>query len=188
MRGIHQADDGVVHVGVEGLVDDEFGVEAFADVEAGRRGGRRLIGAGIVGDIEEDHAVHFVDRIAAHAHALGLEVFGFRQGWHQLAAAIHAEAPAMIGALDRRLAIGLDLAAGGERHEAVGTDVAQREGLSGLGAGQQDGLAEDDAAEMLARLQRFRRAGVIPAVGQPAFGGDARGFGECAVCHLCSKP
>ena len=36
----------------------------------------------------------------------------------------------MIGALDGGLAVGVDLPAGGQRHEAVGADVAQGEGFA----------------------------------------------------------
>lgn len=180
MGRVHQADHGIIHMRVEHVMDDKAGlVRQWAEFRRRHDGGR--VRARIVGDIEIDRAIGLMHRIAAHFHPGRVIRAVVGEGRHQLAAAIRAEAPAMIRALQCPLAIRLQLLARRQRHEAVGTDVAQGEGFALGRAADDDGIAQHHDAVLLAGDEVGGRRGQIPAVGEVALVGNAL-FGRGVLC------
>ena len=173
MRRVHQADNGVIHMRVEGLFDDEFRlVGQIAKIGDGYI--RLPVEFRIVRDKDKDQTVLLDARIAANLEPARLIGLLIQNAWHVAADTVGAEPPAMIRALHRWFAVRIDLLAGTERHQPVRADIAQRKDLTLLRATDDNRLVQHDDMFQAAGFQRLRRAPQIPAIGQPALGRDAR--------------
>ena len=176
VRGVHQADDGVVDVGVEILPIDEFGPSAD-DAGKGRRRMVRRRPARIGRHPDEHQTLALDGRITPHPNPIQIKGLAFDQRGNGGATAIGAKAPSVIGALHGLGSVGLagELARR-ERRGAVRTDVAQGENLAAGAAAQENRLAQYHLPRQTSGLEVARHRGEIPDVGQePA--GESRWLG-----------
>ena len=138
VRRIHQPDDRMVdaprrsrRVSTRSGAPDSSKPSMKRDF---RRAGR------VVAKKDPDVALHLARRVAAGMDAAGENAWPGHQRGDQRCSARRVEAPAMIAAFDL---VPVETA-GGERHAAVGTEVAQRKSRAGGVTADQDRLAEHD--------------------------------------------
>jgi len=176
--GVHQADDGVIDMGVEihrldhlRLAADDAGEEGRLMVGIGRR-------ARVRGHPDEDHPLAFPHRIGPHADAVGLIGLVLDQRRDGGAGAVGAEAPAVVAAFDGLALAGLfDQTPGRQGRGAVGADVAQGVDLPGARPADQHRLAEQLVALQRGGGDVAREGDEIPGVqNEPLAEGGRRGL------------
>jgi hypothetical protein len=161
---IHEANDGIVHVGREGALDHKLRLSEFGQTKFRRRW-RLFDCARIACNKQEHDAVGLMRRKTAHADSAGFVWLAFNQRRDLFAdSVLRAKAPAVVRALDRLAAVRLGDPASRERHGAMRADIAERErGAIGV-ATEHDRLAHDLAPEHGPALQFARRRGEVPKV------------------------
>ena len=176
---VHQADDGMVDMGVEIHRLDHLRI---APDDAGKQG-RLVVRIGRVtwigGHPDKDHPLAFTDGIGPHPDAIRLIGLVLDQGGDGGADPVRAEPPAVVAALDGlALARFFDQSSGGQGRRAVRADVAHRIDLTRAGPADQHRLAQQFVAFERGRGDIARQGDEIPGVQhKPGAEGGRRGLG-----------
>ncbi len=192
VRRVHQADDRVVDMAVEVHGLDQLGLALGAGEER-----RLMIRLGRIarvrGHPDEDQALALAHRIGPHTDAIGLEGLILDQGRNGGADAVGAEAPAVIGALDRlALARLVDQTPGRQGRRAVGADVAHGVDLARARAADQNRFVHHLIALQAGDGHVTRQSHEVPGVAHEALAeggrrslgvGGGRGGGSSVSGH-----